>query len=95
MHIKALHSEGKPVSAKKLFKGGEGSLTGIQILENSQLKEHITKVPALLVCVEGKAIFMNEQGKKETLAPGDYIAIEPMVKHWVDAVEDSNLLLFK
>jgi len=95
MNIQTLHSEGKAVSAKSLFKGGEGNLTTIQLLENSQLKEHITKVPALLVCVVGKVVFNNEQGIKETLLPGDYINIEPMVKHWLDATLDSQLLLFK
>ncbi len=78
-----------------LFKGEEGNLTAIQILENQQLKEHITKTPALLVCVKGKVVFNNDQGMKETLMAGDYVSIEPMVKHWVDAVIDSNLLLFK
>jgi len=59
------------------------------------LKEHITKTPALLVCVEGKVIFNNERGITETLLLGDYVNIEPMIKHWVDAISDSSLLLFK
>lgn len=95
MNIKELHNKEKPVSAKALFKGEEGNLTAIQILANQQLKEHITKTPALLVCVQGEVVFNNEQGMKETLMPGDYVNIEPMVKHWVDAIVDSNLLLFK
>lgn len=95
MNIKAFHNKEKPVSAKPIFSGEEGKITAIQILENQQLKEHITKTPAFLVCVEGKVIFSNEKGMEETLMPGDYINIEPMVKHKVDAIVDSNLLLFK
>ena len=95
MNIKAIHDDEKSVSAKPLFKGEVGNLTGIQILSNQQLKEHITKTSAFLVCIEGEVVFKNEQGIEETLLPGDYVRIEPMVKHWVDAVVDSNLLLFK
>lgn len=95
MNLVTLHDAAKMVSAKSLFKGGEGNLTAIQILENAQLKEHLTKVPAVLVCVSGKVVFNDEQGKKETLMPGDYLHIEPMVRHWVDATQNSSLLLFK
>lgn len=95
MNIKALHNIEKPVSAIALFKEGEGNLSAIQILGKQRLKEHITKTPALLICVEGEVVFNNEQGKTETLLPGDYVNIEPMVKHWVTATLDSNLLLFK
>lgn len=49
----------------------------------------------LNICIEGKVVFNNEQGMEVTLLPGDYANIEPMVKHWVDAVVDSYLLLFK
>lgn len=95
MNIKALHNIEKPVSAIALFKGGEGNLSAIQILGKQRLKEHITKTPALLICVEGEVVFNNEPGKTKTLLPGDYVNIEPMVKHWVTATIDSNLLLFK
>lgn len=95
MNIKALHNIDKSVSAIALFKGGEGRLTAIQILGKQLLKEHITKTPALLICVEGEVVFNNEHGKTETLMPGDYVNIEPMVKHWVAATVDSNLLLLK
>ncbi len=95
MNIKDLHTQDKAVSAISLFKGENGNATAIFILKGEQLKEHITKIPALLVCLKGKVIFENEKGKKETLSPGDYIAIDPMVKHWVDALTDSHLILFK
>ena len=36
-----------------------------------------------------------ENGIKEVLKSGDYINIEPMVKHWVDGKIDSQLVLIK
>lgn len=95
MNIKELHTQEKPVSATSLFKSELGNATAIQILKGEKLKEHITKIPALLICVEGEVIFGNENGIKETLFPGDYVHIEPMVKHWVDGVIDSQLVLIK
>lgn len=96
MNIKDIHPKDKPVSATILFKGEEGiSATALQILKGQQLKEHLTKVPALLVCISGKVIFENEKGFVETLSSGDYIHIEPLVKHWVDGLEDSQLIVLK
>lgn len=95
MNIKELHTQEKPVSATSLFKSDLGNATAIQILKGEKLKEHITKIPALLICVEGEVIFENENGINETLFPGDYVHIEPMVKHWVDGVIDSQLVLIK
>lgn len=95
MNIKALHTIEKAVSATSLFKSEVGNATAIQILKGEQLKEHRTKTPALLVCVIGNAIFENDKGVKETLLPGDYVAIEPFVKHWINGIDDSQLLLIK
>lgn len=96
MKLKDKHTTDKPVSASLLYKGEEGtSATALQILKGQQLKEHLTKVPAMLVCITGKVVFENEKGIKESLSPGDYIHIEPMVKHWVDGLEDSQLIVIK
>ncbi len=94
-NISALHDKDKAVSPKQLFKGSEGTVAALQIQKNGLLKEHITKVEALLVCVAGEVVFENEKGLKQTLTPGDYIKIEPMVKHWVNGILDSQLLLIK
>lgn len=95
MNIKDLHTKLKPVSAIPHFKAEEGNVTAIQILNNQLLKEHTTKIPALLVCVTGEVVFENERGIKEILLPGDYVNIEPMIKHSVKGIEDSQLLLIK
>lgn len=95
MNIKELHSQEKPVSAISLFKSELGNATAIQILKGEKLKEHITKTPALLICIEGKVVFENENGFKATLLSGDYVSIEPMVKHWVEGTQESQLVLIK
>jgi len=95
MNIKELHTQVKPVSAVPLFKSEQGNATALQILQGERLKEHLTKVPAILICMDGKALFENEKGIKETLMPGDYVNIEPMVKHWISGLEDSQLILIK
>lgn len=95
MNIKELHTHDKPVSATALFKSELGNATAIQILHGGKLKEHITKTPALLVCMEGEVIFENEKGVKKILMSGDYVNIEPMVKHWVDGTIESQLILIK
>ncbi len=95
MNVKDVHIEDKPVSAIALFRGGQGGATAIRIMHGQMLKEHVTQVPAFLLCIEGNALFENENGIRETLMPGDFISIEPMIKHWVNGVTDVQLILFK
>ena len=95
MNIKDLHTKLKPVSAIPHFKAAEGNVTAIQILNNQLLKEHTTKMPALLVCVTGEVVNKKKKGIKENLLPGDYVHIEPMIQHSVKGIEDSQLLLIK
>jgi quercetin dioxygenase-like cupin family protein len=95
MNIKELHTQEKPVSATSLFKSELGNATAIKIQKDGELKEHITKTPALLICVEGEVIFENEKRIKEKLLSGDFINIEPMVKHWVKGIIESQLILIK
>lgn len=95
MNIKELHSLEKPVSATSLFKSDLGNATALQILYGGKLKEHLTKTPALLICIDGQVVFENANGAKETLFPGDYVHIEPMVIHWVEGIITSQLLLIK
>ena len=95
MNLKEFHTEDKPFQAKKIFSTTEGQVNSFHITAGNQLKEHTTKVPAFLVCVTGEAAFENEKGVSEKLLPGDYVNIEPHVKHWVTANKDSDLLLIK
>ena len=94
MNLKDLHTEQKAVQTSALFEPKE-KVISLQIAKDEQLKEHITKIPALLVCVSGKATFSDENDQKILLQSGDYVKIELNVKHWVDASENSNFLLIK
>jgi quercetin dioxygenase-like cupin family protein len=95
MNLADLHTEDKAVQTKMMFATTEGKVVSLQIQKDKQLKEHITTVPALLVCVKGEVVFENEKGISITLLSGDYVNIEPNIKHWVNAKTDSNLLLIK
>ena len=95
MNIQEKHDHQKAVSTGLLFKGEEGKTIALQILKNQELKEHITKTPAFLLCVNGCVVFENEKGFKEILTSGDYVNIEPMVKHWVVGLANSQLILVK
>jgi len=95
MNLKKLHTHDKTVSATSLFKSEFGNATAIQILRGEKLAEHFTKTPALLICVEGKVVYETENGIKEILQSGDYVNIEPMVKHWVEGIIESQLELIK
>jgi len=95
MNIKDLHNHSKAISTVSLFKTVEGNVVSLQIMANEQLKEHITKVPALLLCLTGEAIFENEKGDKYILTSGDYVNIEPLIKHWVNAKSTCNFILIK
>ncbi len=95
MNIKSIHTEEKPVSAKKVFSTTEGNVTALQIKAAGVLKEHITTVPALLICINGNAVFKNENGVTENLSSGDMVNIESNVKHWVQGIVDTQLILIK
>ena len=95
MNVNELHAQGKQVSAQSLFKGENGSATAIHLKADAILKTHITKTPAVLLCINGLVVYRDETGKETVLQSGDYVNIEPIVKHWVEAQKHSNLLLLK
>ena len=95
MNLKDLHKETLGVQTNMIFPAIDGKIISLQILKNSQLKEHITNVPALLICVTGNATYEDEKGNVTNLFSGDFVKIEPNVKHWINGIENSNLLLIK
>lgn len=95
MNIKDLLSNEKAVSMGRLFESEKGIVHVVQILQDEQLKEHTSKVPALLLCVIGEVVFENELNVKETMLSGDFVKITPLVKHLIRAKKDSQLILFK
>lgn len=95
MNIIDLLDKNKPVEMKRVFDANDKQVNVMRILEGQHLKEHTTPIPAFLVCINGEVVYNDEQGLSETLVTGDFVNIAPNVKHWVDGIKDSNLLLIK
>lgn len=95
MNLTTFHNTDKPLSAKQLFKCTEGKVVAIHLKKDGELKEHITKVPAMLVCIVGEVVYEDENGLKISLKSGDFTGIEPHVKHWLVANTDSEAILMK
>jgi quercetin dioxygenase-like cupin family protein len=95
MNIKELHTISTAVQNNVMFTTTEGKVISLQILKGGELKEHITKTPALLICISGNAIYEDEKGVTVILFSGDFVKIESNVKHRVNGVENTNLLLIK
>jgi quercetin dioxygenase-like cupin family protein len=95
MILKNLHTENKPVQTQLLFEPKDAKVISLQIAKGETLKEHVSKVPALLVCVSGNAVFTDEKGTVVNLNSGVYVMIEENVKHEVKAIEESDFLLIK
>lgn len=95
MNLKNLHTETKAVQTSVLFTGTEGKVISLQIAGGEELKEHSSKVPAVLVCISGNAVYNDEKDNVVNLTSNDYVMIEENVKHWVNAIEESNFLLIK
>ncbi|MGE0771930.1 MAG: cupin domain-containing protein [Cyclobacteriaceae bacterium] len=93
MNLKKLFTEGKPLQTKRIFSAAE-SVTAIQLVAGAELKEHFSQVPSFLICMTGLIAF-RAQGREETLGPGDFVHIEPVVKHSLEGREESLLLLIK
>ncbi len=95
MNIINLAEEDKPVFSKILFDEGKGKVIALKVKHGEKLKEHITTIPAFLICISGQILYKDEQGKNEALLPGDYLSIPPECKHEVIALETSHFLLIK
>ena len=93
MKIADLHQNEKEVSVATLNSTEIKVAKSIRLLKNGILKEHVTKVPALLLCVIGETIYETEKNERVTLSSGDYVNIEPNVRHWLVATNESQLLL--
>lgn len=94
-NLNELHQNMDAVHTHMMFPATGGKVISLSIPQNMQLKEHTTPIPALLVCIEGEVVFEDEKGNSVTLKPGDYVNIEPDIKHWVNGIKNSQLLLIK
>ena len=95
MSLKNIHTENKPVQTQLLFEPKDAKVISLQIAKGETLKEHVSKIPALLVCISGNAVFTDDKGTVVNLNSGTYVMIEENVKHAVKAFDESNFLLMK
>lgn len=95
MILKNLHTENKPVQTQLLFEPKYAKVISLQIAKGETLKEHVSKIPALLVCISGNAVFTDDKGTVVNLNSGTYVMIEENVKHAIKAIDESNFLLMK
>jgi len=94
MNLKKVFTETKDVQTKLIRQVEEGKVIALQIGKEKTLKEHISKVPAILICISGKANYKDEN-RKIKLRKGKYVLIEPNIKHEVSASKKSNFILVK
>ena len=95
MILKNLHTENKPVQTQLLFEPKDAKVISLQIAKGETLKEHVSKIPALLVCISGNAVFTDDKGTVVNLNSGTYVMIEENVKHAIKTIDESNFLLMK
>jgi quercetin dioxygenase-like cupin family protein len=95
MNLKQLHTEKKAVQTQLIFTASEGNVVSMQLAKGEQLKEHVSKLPAVFVCIMGDALYEDENGESIHLKAGDYVLIEKNVRHKVSAKEESNFLLIR
>ena len=95
MNVSTLHEVQKAVDSRKFFKGENGELSSIQLLKGAELKKHTSPIPAVLICVSGKVKYSTEKGTETEMESGDYVDIEPWVLHWINGLEDAQLILAK
>lgn len=95
MKLKKLHKEKKDIQTQVILKTtNPASVISLQIKKGKTLTKHVSQVPAILICVSGKAVY-NEANRKVKLRKGKFVKIEPQVEHEVTAIKKSNFILIK
>lgn len=95
MNVNDLHTNNKEVSAVPLSGLNDRKVNSLKLIMGAELKRHISKDPALLILISGRATFNTDHGVEHLVDPGDYVNIPVNVEHYVIAEMDSQLLLIK
>lgn len=94
-NLKELHTEQKAVQTKVIFTAEDGKVVSLKIAKGKELKDHVSNLSALFLCVTGDATYEDVNGKSIRLKAGDYMFIEKDVMHKVTAKKDSNFILIR
>lgn len=94
-NISTILGNDKAVQTSLLFNNVDQKVIVLKVLANEILAEHISKVPALLVCVSGEGIYKEKGGPSILMKDGDYVLIPQDILHEVSAIKTSEFLLIK
>ncbi len=88
-----LEASEKPVG-RMLRKGEDFHVLAIAFKERMVLEEHKTNIPARLLVIKGEVIYNNDHSATTLGLYEEYeIPVEEL--HWVEATQDSIILLIK
>lgn len=91
--VRELETAEKPV-AKMLRKGESFHVLAIGFKKNMVLARHTSKLPARLVVIKGEVVYSNDEDFTQLELYDEYeIPVEE--PHWVEASEDSIILVIK
>lgn len=91
--IQDLESSKDPVY-KMLWKGENSHTLAIGFKMGMQLKKHKSDISARIVVIKGEVIYNSDEGAV-TLGVYDEFQIPVKEYHWIDANEDSLMLVMK
>ena len=92
--LKELIQTKKEVNAAHIFDYVSGHQTLLKLDAGAHVKPHTSKVPAVLLCLEGEVEY-QEEDRNDTLKATNYIEIKPDVLHWLDSSTGCLCLLLK
>ncbi len=72
-HISNVLKTGKPTQTKVLFNNVDQKVIVLKIQEKEMLKEHVSKVADLLVCVNGQSIYKEKESRTISMTNGDFV----------------------
>ncbi len=82
------------IQVRKIVKNQDLEILSITLERGSSLKEHITHRDATLIVLEGELDFHIQQEVYPLKQHEDFF-IPKNLPHWVDAKEDSRLLIIR
>lgn len=94
-NISTILGNDKAVQTSLLFNNVDQKVIVLKIQAKEVLKEHVSKVPSLLVCVSGEGIYKEKEGQSMLMKDGDYVLIPQDILHEVSAIKTSEFLLIK
>jgi quercetin dioxygenase-like cupin family protein len=90
--VAAVPVEKGRVRSRKLFAGSGATIMGLVMDAGAVMREHHAPVPILIQLAEGEAL-LEVEGRRIALVPGALVHVETGVRHGLEALAESRLLL--